>query len=57
MGFGLFASLTTLVSCGDTGNSIPVSSKVDEAKDLPIIFMVGNVSGDVYKAYKGVQSK
>ena len=57
VGFGLLASLTTLVSCGDTGNSIPASSKVDEAKDLPIIFMVGNMSGDAYKVYKEAQSK
>ena len=33
VGFGLFASLTTLVSCGDTDNFVPASSKVDEAKE------------------------
>ena len=55
--FGLFASLTTFVSCGDTDDFVPASSKVDEAKDLPIIFMVGNMSGDAYKAYKEAQSK
>ena len=46
VGFGLFASLTTLVSCGDTGNSIPASSKVDEAKEGTykiVVSMVGDI--------------
>lgn len=46
VGIGLFASLTTLVSCGDTDNSIPASSKVDEAKEGTYkieVSVVGNI--------------
>lgn len=28
-----------------------------EASELPVVFMVGNMSGDAYKAYKEAQSK
>ena len=47
VGIGLFASLTTLVSCGDTDNSVPASSKVDEAKEGTykiVVSMVGEIS-------------
>ena len=48
VGFGLFASLTTLVSCGDTDNSVPASSKVDEAKE-GIYKIEVSVVGDIVR--------
>ena len=47
VGFGLFASLTTLVSCGDTDHSDPIRPKVDEAKEgtyKVVVSMVGEIS-------------
>ena len=48
VGFGLFASLTALVSCGDTDNSVPASSKVDEAKE-GIYKIEVSVVGDIVR--------
>lgn len=47
VGFGLFASLTTLVSCGDTDDPDPIRPKVDEAKEgtyKVVVSMVGEIS-------------
>lgn len=44
---GLLASLTTLISCGDTDDSDPIRPKVDEAKEgtyKVVVSMVGEIS-------------